>query len=313
MQSKGAIRFLAIALAIVCLYQLSFTLVAKYCDNKIHNEAAGDAAREKVLLDSMATAPAFNMLVKKFTLNEVRENEINLGLDLKGGMNVTLEVSLVDLIRSLSNNSKDGTFNRALDEAQKATLSSQQDFVDLFYESFRKLDPNARLSAIFSTKDLQNRITLSSSNEEVLKVIHEEANHAFDRTYQIIKTRIDKFGVASPNVQKLAGNRILVELPGIKEPDRVRKMLQGTAKLEFWETFENKDIYPVLDSVNKMLKAIAPKDSSLASAKDTLPKDTTAASATPADTGKTISDILSKTAKDSDSAATAKADTSHKQ
>src|SRR5690349_3812825 len=140
MQSKGAVRFLAIALAVVCLYQLSFTLVARYWDHKIHTEAAGNEAREKVLLDSMATAPAFNLLVKKFTLNEVRENEINLGLDLKGGMNVTLEVSLVDLIKSLSNYSKDGTFNRAIDEAQKATVNSQKDFVDLFYESFRKLD-----------------------------------------------------------------------------------------------------------------------------------------------------------------------------
>src|SRR5689334_11356861 len=189
MQSKGAVRFLAIALAIVCLYQLSFTLVASYWDNKIRTEAAGDSAREKVLLDSMATAPAYNLLVKKFTLNEVRENEINLGLDLKGGMNVTLEVSLVDLIRSLSNYSKDGTFNRALDEAQKAAANSQKDFVDRFYDAFTKLDPNARLSAIFATKDLQTRINLSSSNSDVLKVIHDEANNAFDRTYQIIKTR----------------------------------------------------------------------------------------------------------------------------
>jgi SecD/SecF fusion protein len=310
MQSKGAVRFLAIALAIVCLYQLSFTLVASYWDNKIHTEAAGDSAREKVLMDSMATAPAYNLLVKKFTLNEVRENEINLGLDLKGGMNVTLEVSLADLIRSLSNYSKDGTFNRALDEAQRATVNSQKDFVDLFYDSFRKLDPNARLSAIFATKDLQNRINLSSSNEDVLKVIHDEANNAFDRTYQIIKTRIDKFGVTSPNVQKLAGNRILVELPGIKEPDRVRKLLQGTAKLEFWETFENKDIYPILDSVNKMLKVIAPKDAALASSVDSLlPKDTTLAK-TPADTSRSIEDILGKTtAKDSDSTASAAKDT----
>lgn len=315
MQSKGAIRFLAIALAIVCLYQLSFTIVANYWNNKIHTEAAGDPVKEKAYLDSMATAPAYNLLVKKFTLNEVRDNEINLGLDLKGGMNVTLEVSLVDLIRSLSNYSKDGTFNRALAEAQRATVNSQQDFVDLFYESFRKIDPNARLSAIFATKDLQNRINLSSTNDEVLKVIHEEADNAFDRTYQIIKTRIDKFGVTSPNVQKLAGNRILVELPGIKEPDRVRKLLQGTAKLEFWETFENKDIYPILDSVNKMLKVITPKDS-LALAADTLKKDTTLASAvhdtskTARDTGTTIEDILGKTRSDSDTTASASADTS---
>ena len=310
MQSKGAVRFLAIALAIVCLYQLSFTLVANYWDNKVEKEAAGDPAKEKAYLDSMATAPAYNLLVKKFTLNEVRDNEINLGLDLKGGMNVTLEVSLVDLIRSLSNYSKDGTFNRALDEAQKATVNSQQDFVTLFYNSFRKLDPNARLSAIFSTKDLQSRINLSSTNEEVLTVIREEADNAFDRTYQIIKTRIDKFGVTSPNVQKLAGNRILVELPGIKEPDRVRKLLQGTAKLEFWETFENQDIYPILDSVNKILRAVTPKDT-FASAIDTLLRDTTAqAPAVPDTGGTTIEDILGRTKSDSDTTAGAAADTS---
>src|SRR5258706_875364 len=313
MQSKGAIRFLAIALAIVCLYQLSFTIVVNYWDSKIHGMAAGDPVKEKVILDSMATAPAYNLLVKKFTLGEVRENEINLGLDLKGGMNVTLEVSLVDLIRSLSNYSKDGTFNRALDEAQKGAVGSQKDFVTLFYESFRRLDPNARLSAIFATKDLQTRINLNSSNDEVLKVIRDEANNAFDRTYQIIKTRIDKFGVTSPNVQKLAGNRILVELPGIKEPDRVRKLLQGTAKLEFWETFENKDIYPILDSVNKMLRAIAPKDT-LASAIDSLTKDTTAKATTAKkDTGSTtIEEILGKTKSDSDTTAKAAADTSKK-
>src|SRR5258706_8695799 len=217
------------------------------------------------------------------------------------------------MIRSLSNYSKDGTFNRALDEAQKGAVGSQKDFVTLFYESFRRLDPNARLSAIFATKDLQTRINLNSSNDEVLKVIRDEANNAFDRTYQIIKTRIDKFGVTSPNVQKLAGNRILVELPGIKEPDRVRKLLQGTAKLEFWETFENKDIYPILDSVNKMLRAIAPKDT-LASAIDSLTKDTTAKATTAKkDTGSTtIEEILGKTKSHSDTTAKAAADTSKK-
>ena len=310
MQSKGAIKFLAIALAIVCLYQLSFTIVANYWENKGDEMIArGDSTEAKAFMDSMATAPAYNLLVKKFTLNEVRENEINLGLDLKGGMNVTLEVSLVDLIRSLSNFSKDGTFNRALDEAQKAAANSQQDFVDRFYKAFIKLDPNARLSAIFATKELQNRVNLSSTNDEVIKVIKEESKNAFDRTYQIIKTRIDKFGVTSPNVQKLAGDRILVELPGIKEPDRVRKLLQGTAKLEFWETYENQEMYPILDSVNKMLRAIAPKDT-MAMAQDTsAAKDTSALAVAAPDSGeKTLEQILGETKSAAETTKTASAD-----
>jgi len=298
MQSKGAIRFLAIALAVVCVYQLSFTFVTNYWENKAHKAAEGDAVKEKAYLDSIATVPVYNLLVKKFTFTECRDNEINLGLDLKGGMNVTMEVSLADLIRSMSNYSKDGTFNKALAEASQMQATSQKDFVTLFGESFVKADLNARLSAVFTTKDLQGRINLGSSNEEVLTVIRYEADQAFDRTYQIIKTRIDKFGVTAPNVQKLAGNRILVELPGIKEPERVRKLLQGTAKLEFWETYENKDIYPILDAVNTMLRGTDKKDS-LALAGDTTETDTTAAIK---DTSE-ISKILGQTKSDADTTA----------
>lgn len=305
MQSKGAIRFLAIALAVVCVYQLSFTVVTKYWENKAEKIAAGDEAVKKAYLDSLATVPVYNLLVKNFTFGECRDNEINLGLDLKGGMNVTMEVSLHDLIRSMSNYSKDGTFNKALAEASQMQATSQKDFVTLFGEAFVKADPNARLSAVFATKDLQDRINLGSSNEEVLTVIRQEADAAFDRTYQIIKTRIDKFGVTSPNVQKLAGNRILVELPGIKEPDRVRKLLQGTAKLEFWETYENKDIYPILESVNTLLKATETKDTLAVG--DTTKTDTTQAATSEQDTSD-IAKLMGKMQGDSDS--TSVADTS---
>jgi SecD/SecF fusion protein len=298
MQSKGAIRFLAIALAVVCIYQLSFTVVTKYWEGKARTHAAGDAAKEKAYIDSIATVPVYNLLVKNFTFGECRDNEINLGLDLRGGMNVTMEVSLSDLIRSMSNYSKDGTFNKALAEATQMQATSQKDFVTLFGEAFIKADPNARLSAVFATKDLQDRINLSSTNEQVLTVIRLEADAAFDRTYQIIKTRIDKFGVTAPNVQKLAGNRILVELPGIKEPDRVRKLLQGTAKLEFWETYENKDIYPILESVNTLLKGADEKKDSLA-VSDSTRTDSTVATAAK-DTSE-IAKLLGKTSSDSDS------------
>jgi SecD/SecF fusion protein len=304
MQSKGAIRFLAIALAVVCVYQLSFTVVTKYWEGEAKDIAAGDAAKEKAYLDSLATVPVYNLLVKNFTYGECRDNEINLGLDLKGGMNVTMEVSLSDLIRSMSNYSKDGTFNKALAEAAQLQATSQKDFVTLFGEAFTKADPNARLSAVFATKDLQERINLGSTNEQVLGVIRQEADAAFDRTYQIIKTRIDKFGVTAPNVQKLAGNRILVELPGIKEPDRVRKLLQGTAKLEFWETFENKDMYPILASVDTLLRGTEEKKDTLAAAADSTKTDTTAVAASTKDTSE-IARLLGKTTSDSDTTAAA--------
>ncbi len=254
MQSKGAIKLFAILLFLVCLYQLSFNFVTRGVEKDAKEYANGDPVKERQYLDSINTQPVYPVL--GLTYKKCKENELNLGLDLKGGMNVTMEVSLVDLIRSMANNSNDPTFNKALENAQKAMSNSQKDYVTLFVEEFTKLDPNARLAAIFATKELQDRINFNSTNGQVEAVIKEEATAAFDRTYQILKTRIDKFGVTSPNVQKLANGRILVELPGITEPDRVRKLLQGTAKLEFWETYDNSEIYPALEEANKVLKSI---------------------------------------------------------
>jgi len=255
MQSKGAIKLFAILLILVCAYQLSFNLVTRGVEKDAKEYANGDPIKEKLYLDSINTQPVYPLL--GLTYKKCKENELNLGLDLKGGMNVTMEVSLVDMIRSMANNSNDPTFNKALENAVKAQTNSQKDYVTLFVEEFTKLDPNAKLAAIFATKELQDRINFNSSNDEVKAVIQDEANAAFDRTYQILKTRIDKFGVTQPNVQKLGNGRILVELPGIKEPDRVRKLLQGTAKLEFWETYDNNEIYPILEEANKILKTIS--------------------------------------------------------
>ncbi|REJ81672.1 MAG: protein translocase subunit SecDF [Bacteroidetes bacterium] len=254
MQSKGAIKLFAILLALVCLYQLSFIFVTRSVEKDAKEYANGDAERERAYLDSINTQPVYPIL--GITYKKCKENELNLGLDLKGGMNVTMEVSLVDLIRSMANNSNDPTFNTALENAVKAQANSQKDFVSLFVDEFKKLDPNAKLAAIFATKELQDRINFNSTNDQVKAVIQSEADAAFDRTYQILKTRIDKFGVTQPNVQKLGSGRILVELPGIKEPDRVRKLLQGTAKLEFWETYDNTEIYPILEEVNKVVKLV---------------------------------------------------------
>jgi SecD/SecF fusion protein len=256
MQSKGAIKLFAITMALVCLYQLSFTWVTNHVENNAKEFANGDSLKEKQYLDSISSAPVYNLLFKNFTFRECKDNEINLGLDLRGGMNVTMEVSMVDLVRAMSNYSTDATFNKSIENAVKDMSKSQKDFVTLFGEEFTKLDPNAKLAAIFATKELGEKINFNSTNKQVLAVIKQEADAAFDRTYQILKTRIDKFGVTQPNVQKLGSGRILVELPGIKEPDRVRKLLQGTAKLEFWETYENKDILPNLEAVNKLLVSI---------------------------------------------------------
>jgi SecD/SecF fusion protein len=262
MQSKGAVKLFAILLALVCLYQLSFTLVTRNVENDAREYAAGDPAKEKSYIDSINSQPVYPLF--GFTYKKCKENEINLGLDLKGGMNVTMEVSLVDLIRAMSNFSTDATFNKAIENAQSAQSSSSENFVKLFVKEFNKLDKNAKLAAIFGTKELSDRITFNSTNAEVEAVIQKEADAAFDRTYQILKTRIDKFGVTQPNVQKLGNNRILVELPGIKEPERVRKLLQGTAKLEFWETYDNSNIYPILEQVNTILKGTVKADSGVA-------------------------------------------------
>ncbi|MGI8893727.1 MAG: protein translocase subunit SecDF [Bacteroidia bacterium] len=256
MQSKGAIKIFAIALTLVCLYQLSFTVVSKIVENRAADYANGDPVLQRNYLDSIADETVYNLLVKEYTYREVQERELNLGLDLKGGMNVTMEVSVMEMIRSMANNSKDSTFNQALERAREMEKSSQEDFVTLFGRAFNQLDPNAKLAAIFNTRELQDRVSFNSANDEVLAVIREEADNAIDRTFNILRTRIDKFGVTQPNIQRLEGSgRILIELPGVKEPDRVRKLLQGTAKLEFWETYEVSEIYDRLAEVNKILAA----------------------------------------------------------
>ena len=312
MQSKGAVKLFAILLALVCVYQLSFTLVTRSVEKDAKAFANGDPAKERQYLDSVNTQPVYPIF--GHTYKKCKENELNLGLDLKGGMNVTLEVSLVDLVRAMANHSTDATFNKALDNAVAAQSKSQKDFVSLFVDEFQKLDPNGRLAAIFATKELSERINFNSSNEEVKQIIQTEANAAFDRTYQIIKTRIDKFGVTQPNVQKLGNGRILVELPGIKEPERVRKLLQGTAKLEFWETYDNTEIYPMLEEANKALKLTGAADTtvqaeaintdSLTVPADTL-KDATAA----ADTAAKSEDLVAQLGDKKEGGDTAKTDT----
>jgi SecD/SecF fusion protein len=301
MQNKGAVKLFAIALALVCLYQLSFTFFTVRVDKKAKVYANGDLNRETKFLDSIQGEVVYNFLgLRKYTYRECKERQVALGLDLKGGMDVILEVSVVDVIRALSNNSTDSTFVQAIELAKKYQLTSREDFVTLFGKAFTKVDPNAKLAAIFSTVELKDRVNFSSSNADVLKVIHDEANAAIDNSFNILKSRIDRFGVLQPNVQQLeTKGRIQVDLPGIKEPERVRKLLQGTANLEFWETYENQEVYGFLLESNKKLKDILAAETITSdSIKGISTTKTTAKTAEKKDTTKGVS-LLDKIAADS--------------
>ena len=259
MQNKGAIRVIAIIFALIFLYQLSFTLVTKRVEKKAEKYAEAEATKlsngdesqinllkdqkETYYLDSVSNVNVYNLGFKKYTYRDAKEREINLGLDLKGGMNVTLEVSVKDIVKALSGDSQDPVFLQAMEEATRKQEESKGDFVTLFGEAFEKADPNASLASIFLYEFKDKGIDINSSNSDVLKVLKEESDAAIDRSYQILGTRIDRFGVAQPNIQKMENSgRILVELPGIKDPERVRKLLQGTAQLEFWETYNFSEV-----------------------------------------------------------------------
>ena len=250
MQNKGLVRILAVCLALVCAFYLSFSLVTSHYDKKAKEYAAGDDSKEFFYLDSIATQKVWF----GYTLKECREKEINLGLDLKGGMNVTMEVSVPDILRALSGYNTTENFNAAMAAAQQKQKSSGADFVTLFIESYKEIDPNAQLASVFSTFELKDKITLTSTNDEVEKVIREEVDGAINNSFNVLRTRIDRFGVVQPNIQKLSqAGRILIELPGIKEPERVRKLLQGSANLEFWETYELKEVLPMLAQIDAEL------------------------------------------------------------
>ena len=270
MQNKGAIRTIAIIFSLIFIYQLSFTLVTKRVEKKAGEYAEAEATKlangdesqfnllkdekETYFLDSMSNVNVYNLGFKKYTYRDAKEREINLGLDLKGGMNVTLEVSVKDIVRALSGNSQDPTFLKAMDMATQRQEKSEGDFVTLFGQAFEEVDPNARLASIFLYEFKDKGITVNSSNADVLKVLKSECDGAVDRSYQILGTRIDRFGVAQPNIQKMENSgRILVELPGIKDPKRVRKLLQGTAQLEFWETYNFSEIQQYLMDANAKL------------------------------------------------------------
>ena len=266
MQNKGFVKVFAVLLTLVCMFYLSFSFVTRHYNSKAAEYAGGDPVKESSYLDSLSTQKVW----LGYTLKECREMEISLGLDLKGGMNVVLELNVADVIRSLSNNNQDENFNNALDLAYENQATSQKDFIDLFAEEYKKLDNGARLSAIFSTFELKDKITPQSSDAQVIAVLKEELKSAIDNSFNVLRTRIDRFGVVSPNIQRLeTAGRILVELPGVKEPERVRKLLQGSANLEFWETYNLPEIYQQLVAADNMLATILKSDDTAAVGSDT--------------------------------------------
>ena len=266
MQNKGFVKVFAVLLTLVCMFYLSFSFVTSHYKSKAAVYAGGDPLNESSFLDSFSTQKVW----LGYTLKECREMEISLGLDLKGGMNVVLELNVADVIRSLSNNNQDENFNKALDLAYENQATSQKDFIDLFAEEYKKLDNGARLSAIFSTFELKDKITPQSSDAQVIAVLKEELKSAIDNSFNVLRTRIDRFGVVSPNIQRLeTAGRILVELPGVKEPERVRKLLQGSANLEFWETYNLPEIYQQLVAADNMLATILKSDDTAAVGSDT--------------------------------------------
>ncbi len=257
MQNKGFVKVFAVLLTLVCLFYLSFSFVTQHYNSKAAEYAGGDPAKESAYLDSLSTQKVW----LGYTLKQCREMEISLGLDLKGGMNVVLELNVADVIRSLSNNNQDENFNKALDLAYAHQATSQKDFIDLFAEEYKKLDSGARLSAIFSTFELKDKIMPQSSDAQVVSVLKQELQSAIDNSFNVLRTRIDRFGVVSPNIQRLeTAGRILVELPGVKEPERVRKLLQGSANLEFWETYKLPEIYQQLVAADNVLATILSKE-----------------------------------------------------
>ncbi len=284
MQSKGAIRLVAILLALACLWQLSFTVVSNVQAKKAvkHAEAIAAAAQEEAAFQAVAEEDRAYWLdsLKKvenrryidsissekvyfgYTYKDVQAKEINLGLDLKGGMNVMLQVQLEDLIKALSSNASDPEFISALASAKERSVGSQSDLITLFAEEYGKVSGGKRLAQVFGTYEMRDKIKPESTDEEVLAVVKGEAESAISNSFNVLRNRIDRFGVTQPSIQKLGNTgRILVELPGVKEPERVRKLLQGTASLEFWTTFTSTEIYQYLVEANSLIAQMQGEDS----------------------------------------------------
>ena len=287
MQNKGAIKIFAILLALACIFYLSFTWVTRGVENDAKEfaesistspaitsaakaYASNNATKELFYIDSVKTKtvdryldsvkkqPVYDLLVASYTYEECKKREINLGLDLRGGMNVTLEISVADILKNLSNNNPDAAFNKSIaDASAKLGKENNDDFLTLFEKTYKSNSPNGRLAPLFQTIELKGKVDFNSSNEVVMAFIKKTVDEAITNSEATFRSRIDRFGVAQPNIQKLGNSgRILVELPGVKDKERVRELLQGTANLEFWETYENQEIAPFFEKANERVKNI---------------------------------------------------------
>ena len=299
MQNKGFVKFVAVALTLICLFYLSFGFVTKYVENKA---AEMDEQAAELYLDSLNTTPFY---LGNYTLKDCRETGIGLGLDLKGGMNVILEVSVPEVVKTLADHKTDEAFLKSVSEAAKEAQESQSDFITLFVKAYKKNAAGKPLAAIFATQQLKGQVNTNSSDAEVEKVLRKSVDEAVDNSFNVLRTRIDRFGVVQPNIQKIEGQsgRIMVELPGIKEPERVRKLLQGSANLEFWETYDAPQVAPYLSQLNAALR----NGGAVANATDSVAADTVAAEqvAEVADTTKSAASVLAQVNKVEDNAAQA--------
>ncbi len=250
MQNKGFIKFLAVALTLICCFYLSFSVATSYVEKQAEKMDEQDA---ELYLDSLNSTPFY---LGSYTLKQCRETAIGLGLDLKGGMNVILEVSVPEVVKTLADHKTDEAFTKAVASAAKESQESQSDFITLFVKAFKENSKGQPLATIFATQQLKGKVNTNSTDAEVESVLRESVDEAVNNSFNVLRTRIDRFGVVQPNIQKIEGasGRIMVELPGIKEPERVRKLLQGSANLEFWETYDTQVIIPYLNQLNSALR-----------------------------------------------------------
>ena len=271
MQNKGIVKFIAVLLILVCCFYLSFSFVTRHYESKA--AAMGEEAGQEYL-DSINNEKVYMGI---YSLKQCREMEIGLGLDLKGGMNVILEVSVPDVIDVLADHKQDAAYKKSMEEAKKEEETSQTDFISLFIKYWKQNSNGRPLAAIFATQQMKGKVSTQSSDAEVERALRSEVQSAVDNSFNVVRNRIDKFGVVQPNIQKLEGQsgRIMVEMPGIKEPERVRKLLQGSANLEFWETYNSTEIVPLLAQLNQRYAATGGE--AVEEVADTVAADTTAA------------------------------------
>ena len=302
MQNKGIVKFIAVLLVLVCIFYLSFSFVTRHYESKA--AAMGEIAGQEYL-DSVMNEKVYLGI---YSLKQCREMEIGLGLDLKGGMNVILEVSVPDVIDVLADHKQDAAYKKSMEEAKKEEETSQDDFISLFVKYWKQNGQGRPLASIFATQQMKGKVSTQSSDSEVEAALRTEVQSAVDNSFNVVRNRIDKFGVVQPNIQKLEGQsgRIMVEMPGIKEPERVRKLLQGSANLEFWETYNTQEIVPLLAQLNQRYAAVMSGQAAEAQETSETPEDSEATEATEAteapeasaDTTKaTTSDLAAKLAK----------------